>query len=223
MTLNEIFTDNFFANPKSADFVKQLESASEYFKADLPKGVNKKKYFTFVALMLDPSSELKKNITSLPQRKTLAALAAGFTLDSDNKFTPDIESVLVGANMDAARMQSEYAMLSMGMDFAAYTFYTRIFVELVAMSHQNAKKDTVLLIGKVRDETEKIERKIFGGDEVLQMKKALYLSSKSMSLNLQMEDIIDRIAQGDDLSEFNPYPDGYKPSKITYAGETVDD
>ena len=222
MELSEVFTENFYQNPKSPDFVKQLESASEYFKADLPKGVNKKKYFTFVALMLDPSSELKKNITSLPQRKTLAALAAGFTLDSDNKFTPDIESVLVGANMDAARMQSEYAMLSMGMDFAAYTFYTRIFVELVAMSHQNAKKDTVLLIGKVRDETEKIERKIFGGDEVLQMKKALYLSSKSMSLNLQMEDIIDRIAQGDDLSEFNPYPDGYKPSKITYAGETVD-
>ena len=223
MELSEVFTDNFYQNPKSPDFVKQLESASEYFKADLPKGVNRKKFFTFTCLMLDPASELKKNITSLPQRKTLAALAAGFTLDSDNKFTPDIESVLVGANMDAARMQSEYAMLSMGMDFAAYTFYTRIFVELVAMSHQNAKKDTVLLIGKVRDETEKIERKIFGGDEVLQMKKALYLSSKSMSLNLQMEDIIDRITQGDDLSEFNPYPENYRPNKITYAGETPDE
>ena len=221
MQLSELFTENFFKNPKFPNFVDQLESTSELFKTELPKGVSRKKLFTFISLMYDPASELRKNISNLPQRKTLAAIASGFTLNADNKFSEETENVLVGANQETARMMAEYCMLAQGMDFTAYTAYSRIFIELVSMSHKSTKKDTIMLIGKVREETEKIEKKIFGGDEILQMKKALYLSSKSISLNLQMEDIIERMEKGDDLSEFNPYQDNYKPNPLKYAGEQL--
>jgi hypothetical protein len=220
MLLSDLFTENFFANPKSPNFVEQLESASEFFKAELPKNVNRKKMFTFVALMYDPASELRKNIANLPQRKTLSAITSGFALNSDNKFSEEMENVLIGKCIEVNRMIAEYCLLAQNMDFTAYTAYTRIFIELVAMSHQSTKKDTILLIGNVRGEIEKIERKMFAGDEAEAMRKQLYLASKSISLNLQMEDIVERIEKGDLLAEFNPYGD-YQPNKLTYAGDEI--
>jgi hypothetical protein len=219
MNLSEIYTEGFYANPKSPDFVEKLEKVSDYFKVELPKGINKKRFLTFVSLMLDPNSELRKNIPSLPQRKTLAALCAGFTLDKDNRFPKEVEDVLLGSDPNAARIMGEYCMLSQGIDFLVYTAYVRIFSDVVAMSFNPDKaKDSVTLISKIKSEIDSIEQKIFAGDETDKMRKSLYLSSKSISLNIQPEDIVDRISRGDDLSDMNPYGD-YKPNKLTYAGE----
>ena len=66
-----------------------------------------------------------------------------------------------------------------------------------------------------------MEKKIFGGDEVSLMRKALYLSSRKVGLNIRMEDIVERLEKGDDLADFNPYGNNYKPNKLTYAGEGV--
>ena len=221
MELKELFTEKFFANPKSPDFLTRLESSSDFFKAELPKSVNRKKLLTFVAIMYDPESELRRNISNLPQRKTLAALASGFVLDADNKFPKEIEDVLVGTNENVARMVSEYCYLSHGLDFVVFSTYTRIFADVIAMSFKQDKaKDSIALISKLKSEIEDVERKIFGGDEVQTMRRALYLSSKQVSLNLQMEDIVERLEKGGDLSDFNPYGD-YKTNKLKYAGERI--
>lgn len=219
MELSEFNTKGFFADPKSPTFVEDLEKASDIFKVEI-KGVNHRKLLVYIALMYDLASEARRNISQLNQRKFVCAVASGFLL-KDNKFSEDVESAICGANDDAARMMTEYCMLSQGIDFTAYTAYSRIFTELVAQSYQKTTKDTVGVLGIVRKEISGLEDKMFGGDEVQNMRRSLYLSSKSVALNLQMEDIIDRIAKGDDLSEFNPFPDGYLPNKLTYAGETA--
>lgn len=222
MNLNELYTESFFKNPKSPNFVEQLESASEFFKAELPKGVNRKKVLTFISIMYDPASELRKNVSNLAQRKTLAALASGFSLDADNKFPKEIEDVLVGADANVARMIAEYCYLSHGLDFIVYTSYNRIFTEVIAMSFKQDKaKDSIALIGKLKSEIEEVERKIFGGDEVLLMRKALYLSSKKMSIGLQMEDIIDRIEKGENLDDLNPYPNNYTTAPLKFVGDAI--
>lgn len=218
--LQDVDTSSFSFDPKQKNFVEKLESSSEYFKAELPKGVNKKKYFTYLSLLYEPKSELRRTISVLPQRKVMCALTAGFELKPpDNKFSEEVENVLIGADMNAARMASEYCLIVQGMDMALYTFYARVFVELVAISHDKSRvKDVVNIISKVKKETESLETKILGEENSPQLRKALYLSSKSISLNLQMEDIVERIAKGDDLAEFSPYGN-YKPEKIRYAGE----
>jgi hypothetical protein len=218
--LTEFYTEKFYANPKSKNFVEQLEKASEVFKVEL-KNVNKKKFLTYAVLMYDLSSEARRNISQLNQRKFICAVAAGFQLGADNKFSPEVEDALCGANLDAARMCAEYCLLSQSADYVSYTWYIRVFMESISQSQQKSKKDDVALIGKLREEITKLESKIYGGDEVQEMRRSLYLSSKSVSLNLQMEDIIDRIAKGEDLEDFNPYPQNYKPGKLTYAGETA--
>jgi hypothetical protein len=221
MDIKDVNTSAFTFDPKQKDFVEKIESASEYFKAELPKGVNRKRYFTYLCLLYDPQSEFRKTISVLPQRKVMCALTAGFELKPpDNKFSEEVEKVLVGEDLNAARMASEFCLIVQGMDMALYTFYARVFVELVAVSHSKGEKikDIVTVISKVKQETESLEKKILGEENSLQLRKALYLSSKSISLNLQMEDIVERIAKGDDLSEFSPYGN-YKPEKIRYAGE----
>jgi hypothetical protein len=221
MELKEFFTEKCFKNPKSPDFVESLEASSEVFRAPLPKEVNRKKFFTFVVLCLDPESELRKNVASLPQRKTLAAIAAGFHLDDNNRFNPVVESVLVGENETAARIMAEYCFLAAGLEFVVYTSYVRIFAEVVAMSFKADKaKDSVALISKLKQEIEESERKIFGGDEVSNMKKALYLSSKQVVLNIRPEDMVEKLEKGEALDEFNPYGN-YKTNKLTYAGEGI--
>jgi hypothetical protein len=172
--------------------------------------------------MYDPASELRRNVSNLAQRKTLAALASGFSLDADNKFPKEIEDVLVGVDANVARMIAEYCYLSHGLDFIVYTSYNRIFTEVIAMSFKQDKaKDSIALIGKLKSEIEEVERKIFGGDEVLLMRKALYLSSKKMSLGLQMEDIIDRIEKGENLDDLNPYPNNYTTAPLKFVGDAI--
>jgi len=222
LSLKDISTDRFSFDPKSPDFISKLESASDIFKKDIPK-VNKKRFLTYCLLMYEPNSELRRTITVLPHRKMMAALAAGFELQpKSNKFSKEVEDVLSGGNIDANRMAAEVCMLTMGMDYTAYTAYQRIFVELIASSNNKDKaKDLIPLIAKVRHEVDVLEKKIFGGDEVAAAKKALYITSKKVGLNLRMEDIVERLEKGDDLVEFNEYPDNYKPNKLTYAGEGV--
>ena len=220
MNLDEINTEKFFYDPKDKDFVENLQKASDVFSGDLGE-VSRKKTLTYTALMYDFHSELRKNISVVPQRRMLAALAAGFKLNNENRFSKTLEDVVCGANPVAARMAAEYCLLSQGNDYMAYTFYQRVFTEIVSSNDSKSFKDIVPLIAKIRSEIEAIENKMLGGDDTLNMRKAIYLSSKQIRLNLQMEDIVDRLISGDDLQEFNPYPDNYIPNKLTYAGEGV--
>jgi hypothetical protein len=224
-SLQDYRTDQFYIDVKQEGFVEKFEQASEVFQAKIPREIHRGKLFTYIALLLDPKSELRKSISTLPQRKFVAAITAGFVLNPEkNKFNEEIEKALAGGNPEVNRMCAEYCFLVGGTDYLVYTTYSRILMEVTAMSQEGkAYKDNIAIIGKVHEEINKLEGKLFGGDEVSDMRKALYLSSKQVKLNLQMEDIVDRLANGDDLSEFNPYPENYKPNKLKYAGESEPD
>ena len=217
-SINDLDTSRLSFDPKKDDFVETLEKASSAFQIDTK--LSKRKILTYIAIAYDPNSELRKNIDHLPNRKLICALAAGFTLNKENKFSEEVESILSGNNVDVNRMIAEYCALSHGLDFAAYSFYARIFVEVMSMAHTNTK-DMVPLVGKIRQEIGSLENKIFGGDEVAAMKRAIYVSSKQVSLKLQPEDIAEALANGSDLSEFNPYPSDYTPEKLRYDGEAI--
>ena len=222
MDLKEFSTERCLYNPKQPDFVQKMEAASEVFREKLPSEITKKRFFTFIVLMLDPNSELRKNISSLPQRKTLAAMVSGFQL-TDNRFSPIVESCIVGENDIAAKMMAEYCVLSGGVNFLIYTSYVRILTDVVAASFKADKaKDSVATISKLKQEIEESERKLFGGDEIANMKQALYLSSKQISLNLRPEDVIEKMEKGELLTDFNPYGT-YIPNKLTYAGEGLEE
>ena len=220
LSIKDVDTSKFTFNPADDDFVEKVEASGEIFKKDIPN-VNKKKLFGYLVLMYDPNSELRRTISVLPHRKMMAALAAGFALNpKTNKFSDEVENALSGANMDVNRMAAELEVIIGGLDILAHSAYTRIFIELVAASNNKDKaKDLVPLIAKVRNEIDILEKKILGGDEVSLMKKALYLSSRKVGLNIRMEDIVERLEKGDDLADFNEYPDNYRPQKLTYAGE----
>jgi len=221
MELQNLSTDRFVYNPKNPDFVQKLDAISEFFRVKIPK-IPPKKYFTYLAILYDPSSELRKTITVLPQRKVMAALTAGFTLNEENKFPKEVEDVLIGENLDAARMASEFCILVGGTDLLVHAMFTRIFVELVSATNtKDALKDRITLITNLKKEIDKLEEKIFGGTEIETMRRSLYLSSKSISLGLQMEDIVENLLNGGDLAELNPFPNNYKPEPIVYAGQTA--
>lgn len=217
MTLNEILTTGFYADPKKDNFIETLEKASSAFQVETK--ISKKKILTFIALMYDPASEARKHIDHLPNRKLICALAAGFTLNTENRFSEDVEAIISGTDVDVNRMVAEYCALSHGLDFAAYAFYARIFLEVMSSAHTKAK-EMVPLVGSIRKEITAIENKIFGGDEVAAMRRAIYVSSKQVSLKLQPEDIVEALAGGSDLSDFNPYPNNYIPEKLKYDGKT---
>ena len=221
MNLTELNLQGFVFDPSKKDLVEKLEAVSDYFKADIK--INKRKYFIYLSLLYDPKSEIRRTIVSLPQLKVTCALIAGFELHQpENKFTEDVENAMIGVDLVAARMASEFCIIVQGMNMTLYTFYSRIFVELIALSHKTDKlKDMVTLISKVKAEAEKMEDKILGTDETVAFRKSLYLSSKSVSLGLQIEDIISRIEKGDDLADLNPFPSNYKPNKLAYAGDEL--
>jgi hypothetical protein len=218
MELKDINCSGFTFNPKEIGFVEKLQQASPLFKIDV-KGLSTKRFLTYVTLMYDDKSELRRNISNLSSRKILAGLASGFVLDQNNHFPALVEDALIGKTIECARAAAEYCVLSQGFNATLLGNYQRIMIEVLALSHDPDKISVYVgMISKIQKEIESLENKILGGDESEIIRKALYQSSKQTSLNLHPEAIVAMIDKGSDLSEFNPHGD-YKLQPLKYAGE----
>ena len=60
---------------------------------------------------------------------------------------------------------------------------------------------------------------MFGGREAHSLRKALYGHLEDKRNSIKPEEVIKRLAAGDDLIEWSPYGDTYKPNNLTYGGD----
>ena len=194
---------NFLYDPFAPDTVDRLEEYEE-FHFTVP---DKPKIVSYIILMYDIKSDLKKLYEGLYERKRNAALLAGFEL-TNGKFEPWVESMILGENDSVNDAILRYVRLFGIPDATAYLAYTEILhKQVLAAMHETDEKKLKTIQDNIENAMDKVtvfERRIFSGDEVETVRAALYRYAEKVRLQLRPEDVANAIEKGD-LKLADPY------------------
>jgi len=220
VTMEELDTSGFFYDPKDSNFVQKLHKKDPAFSFEhdpIPNSIS----LRYVALMYDPNSEIRNNILSYPKRKRIAAKLAGFKLDSTGKFEKIVEDMLLGQNRFVNRAIAQYCFLTLNIYYVTHAAYLDMLFRALEDSGGKYDKETRLAVDDLQKKVLLHEKMILGGEDVIEMKKALYALSRKIELDFTPEAIAKKIEKGDDLSSMNPYPNNHIPKKPKYVGHRV--
>lgn len=204
-------------DPWSEKTVKKLE-AYEEFAVDF--GISKEQVVAYIILMYDMNSPLRKEIPYFNQRKLMAAELAGFKKDKDGKFKADYEAIILGQNGLSESAISKYIRLFASPKYLALVYYWSIlsleFSNITSASESKDLKNTIANIEKLEAKINECTDILFGGDDTMNIKRALYESVEKENLKLTPE----AIANADDIDDLigNPYGEDYKFEKIKFKG-----
>ena len=180
--------------------INNLKSFPE-FNFTVPSGATWEKIVNYMVYVYDPNSELLKLYRDdLYRRKREGALKAGLKIGKDGRFMPEIEAIIVGEN-DEFNMALVRFARSVGIaDYPSYLAYGEIFFKEVEASQKEkdpGKRKTILQnLKESGDKLASLERKIFTGDEVLNVRNALYQTAEMQRLGIRPEEIAKQIQEG---------------------------
>lgn len=207
MDIKNIDTSKFLEDPQKRDFVKNMESRSSAFVFDI-SSVDYKKSLIYITLMYDKESYFRKGISNYLERKYEAGITAGFVLQPDNQFAKPVESALIGNRDEFNRAIIQYISLQYDLEYAKLVVYELEYYKLLmrAMKEMDRKGDTKKQIDSINNEIRELEKKIFGGEEVINVRKALYEGTARTRLRLRPEDMNDEYAINK-LTNLSPWGD----------------
>lgn len=222
MNLKDINTSRFLADPNKDDFVDRMTEMSPVFNFNISR-VNHKKALTYIALMYDKESYFRKDIKRYLERKYKSGIAAGFSVDDDGTFHEKaVEKMLLGGFDDFNKAVVQYAVLQYDLDYARLVVFELNLHKflLKAMTKMDEKGDLKKQMDALTKDINDIEKRIFGGDETINMRKALYEGTSQTRLRLRPEDALDEF-KVTGLADWSPYGKGYKPEGIKFVGDTI--
>jgi hypothetical protein len=220
ISLEELETSRFFFDPNHPKFAQNLHKKNKVFAFE-DNAVSNSTALKYIALLYDPESELRKNISHYPIRKRIAAKMAGFKTDSMGKFEKNVEEMLVGNNKYVNRAVAEYCFMTLNIYYVAHAAYVDMYFRALADSAGVYDKDTRQALDDLQKKILAHDKLILGGDEVVEMRKALYALSKKIELDFTPEGVVRKLESGDDLGEWSPYGKEYKVKKVKYAGHAI--
>ena len=219
ITLDHIDTSKFYVDIKVKGFVKTFKNINSKFDIRHPV-LTPEPILKYISILYDLNSEIRNNIQDFPTRKRIAAKLAGFPLNEEGHFDEVVEQMIWGKIPKVNHAIIQYCWLStLNIHYVVSAAYREMLFKEAARSFEKYDKETIANIGKLQEKVLENEKKLFGGEEVEELRKALYDESSNMELPTA-ENIVKRLEAGDELRDFNPYPSNYKPDKLSYAGVT---
>jgi len=182
---------------------------------------NKNKLFDFMILLWDINSELKRIHPDYFERKRQAAICAGLDVDSNGNFSPEIEEIILGGNNTFNVAVIQYLMMHAIPEYPALVATLELQAQELAESFKQTDKpkDRETISNNVKrttDQRREYEKSIFGGEEVENVRRALYERIERDKIRLRPEDMGAAI----DKKQLSHLPDPYgfkkqKPHKET--------
>ena len=220
MDLSKINTKKFLFDPKDPDFEKKMIDRSPVFQ--LPR--NRKKWLTYITLVYDMNSEIRRNQPHYIERKSTAATIVGFEKNKDSgRFEPIVEAALLSKDETLNKAVVQFVYYCFNNNYKLlYVLSERYDDAIRAQSMPGVsfgEADRKHLTAMQAD-IEALEEKIFGGAETMDMKKSLYegIDNARERLPRKEEEIEQYEKNG--LELYNPYK-GYKPGKIKFVGDKI--
>ena len=204
-------------------FMKSIQDSIPEFnnyKGLLPK----KKLFTWVVIMFDLNSPMRKTITNYYDRKKMCAEIAQWETNSKDEFDEDVTKLLLGQDEEANKLIVAYLVRFSMPEYTLLIAYLNMQYTLTrgALSEQfdmNAVKALDFLTDKINSLT----NIIFGSgqvNEIMVARRALYNMAEKERIKLNPENIVKTIKEEGGLpDDFNPYSKKYKPENIKFISD----
>ena len=206
MEQSDINTKVLLYNPFDKDTALKLADKYEEFNFSFTNLTDKRKIVAYTILVYDIHSPLRVDIHDLYERKRAAAQLAGFNPGSGGYFDKKTEDAILGENEDVNRAIIRYVLCFSNPD---YTMLIS-FLEMFQKANQGALKGSptaakIKNIESLNKTIKRLDTAIFGGDESINLRKALYEKADEMRIALRPENIVERLEQGKEGVEINPY------------------
>lgn len=184
--------------PFDPDTVAELEQLPE-FQFTM---TDRDKAISYMILVWDPGCrEWQKQYTRYTDLKRESALKAGFELNEDHRFDPDVEDMLVGNNPGFNRAVIRYLYLLAIPELPALAAHRELqSAELEAAFNPNTdakeRKEIRINVDAGTARIAEYEAKIFGSQEVEAVRTALYAHMEFLKTQLRPEHVATAIKQG---------------------------
>lgn len=218
LNLDDIDTSKYLIDPKSKNFVSKMKSYGKEFD-EIIEGIEEKKLFTYICLMYDYESELRKMFPELPDRKRNAALIAGFEM-VNGVFDDKVFDLLTGQSKKFNAMIVKYSSLSNSLDHVAYVTLEVLLYHHVSQALDDPKVKTHETVIKIRQEMDTLRQSLLGGNEVQEMKKALYEGAAATRLKITVEDKRE-IMKEKGIGDWSPYGEDYDVELPRYYNDEL--
>lgn len=160
-------------------------------------------------------------------KKKEAATRAKFPTLSDNgaiKFTKESEDIIFCKDKSVSELIVRYLSLQFDNDFQMYMIYRELYHN-VMMELQKFTFDKPSDLQKaiqngegILKDIEKLEYKLFSGEEERSLKSMLYEEAYKSSLELRPEQLVTKRENGEDLVDIKPYGE-YKAQKQRFLND----
>jgi len=217
MELKDVDTSKFLENPKKEDFVDRMIKRSPVFNLNINR-VNTKKVLTYLTLVYDKESYFRRDIKSYGSRKTQAGITAGFSLRKTSDFDPYVEKAMLGENPSFNKALVQYLALLFDIEYTRLIIYELNYYKKAESATQSLNDKDKTLFDKLALDMRQLEVDIFGGEETISARKALYEGTAQTRNNLRIEDK-NKEYKLNGLHDSSPYGKLYFQTFPTFAGD----
>ena len=180
-------------------------------------GLNLNKVFKYIAFMYDWRSPLRSIIEDWKVRKYNAMLLAGYNIDENGDFPPEVNEVMMNDNIEVVRMIFRYARITMGelyMELIAQQAGYQSLLEKVAVGDSSALKDRA----RVRNEIDNTLDRLLSQDTVGNAREKFLDYIDMDTLGVRPEDIARDLQDNKTvLVGINPYGLKRRVARLTLS------
>ena len=208
-------------DPTDKQLAKKIEKLEEFKEPLGAMERHRMNIYRFIIIMYDMKSPFRMLYPSINERRREAAREGGFQLNRNGVFPADIEDVILGVNEVVAKMVAGYIMQFGIPELVALEGCMSQFLEeSEKLIRRKGDMNTYKLQKALMEDIKEYELNIFGGQEILEMRKALYQSLESKRRAPKPEEVAKRLQENpnDKLDDFCPYGD-YNVDKLKFIGD----
>lgn len=224
MKLESLDLSRCLFDPNKSSMLRDAEAYPE-FKVELSYRTSRKAVLTYIVLIYDQASPLRREVRNLPSRKGTAMMLAGFKTDKSGRFERHIETMLEGKNQQVNAMIVKYLVLQNSPKFVQLIAYESMYYYEIAKIQNGAygnSKSVITVIDSLASSIDKLTEEVVGGKGESEPVLAAIYKEVTKDLNVSPEAISTYIADSGDVpSDWNPYSidnEEYKVDKIKYVG-----
>ena len=216
-------------NPNSPKFLRSItkdipafwEYESEFARTD----TGKTRLFSWIAIMYDINTPLRREIKDLYKRKVYAASLCGITTHgSSGKYRECFENIFVGKDKDVNMLIVKFIVSFSSAEYTQLMAHAAIqYSMLEKIVAGKADKGIQEVFDKATDKMKLLEHVLYGSgerDEVYEARRALYKQVAYDLSDMRAESVARTIVKEGELPDaWGPYEDGYKPEPIGFVGD----
>ena len=203
----------------------EIPAFAEFEHENITSDIMRRRIFSWITIMYDPNTPLRREIKDLYKRKIYAGTLTGLTIDGrTGKYAQWIEDIFTGKDPGINRLIAKYVA----------SFSSPEYMQLmghVAMQEKalqkiiagKADKNVQVMFDTSTEKVKELTNFIYGSgerDEVAEARRALYKQVAYDLSDMRPEQVARSVSDGDGLpDEWNPYEAGYVPGDIHFKGD----